>query len=758
MSYQVRNQSIYWKSKRLNIDPGDFEELHPHLARAGGRILLGAKPVSADAASFKILSEGYAKDNQHAYVILQTKLKPIKSADAASFEAISETYAYDAKRGYYLGKRMPKCDPDTLTALHPHFATDGEHLFCGHHRMDAPEEPIDLRSARIISPITEALEKPDAILVTETGVYLSMLGGSRIEGADPDTIAFLERGDEAWDRKRAYQYDASHVYFYGEVIPDADPDKVYHLWCGMITDGERLWLGLHRLDKTLETEFKGEQIATRFSPHQTAAIGRIHDRSDFALYRNEDGVWLIDQGGRPDTAKMLMITCLAKDAVTGLSADEALVIAYRRLFSVAGYVFEKSLCTDFHNLTLRPVKAMPEFTVTRRGTEVDVFYDGELVSSGAISQWMRHASAFWSKIRGGRDQLSVYFQMGQMFPDADVMLARIAHEAAIPLLDLATALLQDGEADEAKILAYLLLKQLDFKGREISPDTVAHAPVALVDFAFYRPHFYQTDAFENTTNLAAARRILREGLLTHDDVRHRYDMLNILYALMSETTQNTIFFKDIIPHVLTYQMQEPIGYLRDLAAAIIEMALACGFRMYKDVDENLYHMLLPFVRHQIADSVNTDWNRARLIEALWALQRNNEAEAERAALLTDCPEDHPGPPDGHNGNWRNYRMQLAYGQMKAIEASNRSSDAIEAMLPAIETEIAFLRDTFLPQTTDFYDKNRIVGLTSSVKALRERVYGPISEPIPRPATGVKRKAQIAFERMFGRPPPLEDPE
>lgn len=119
------------------------------MARVGEQILFGAKPARVDAASFQILSDGYAKDGAQAFEILKSKLKPIKGADPATFEALSATYARDAAYGFFRGKRIPKCDPNTLVPLHEVFASDCRSVFFINKKISARVEGIDLESAAV---------------------------------------------------------------------------------------------------------------------------------------------------------------------------------------------------------------------------------------------------------------------------------------------------------------------------------------------------------------------------------------------------------------------------------------------------------------------------------------------------------------------------------------------------------------------------------------------------------------------------------
>lgn len=127
--------------------------------------------------------------------------------------------------------------------------------------------------------------------------------------------------------------------------------------------------------------------------------------------------------------------------------------------------------------------------------------------------------------------------------------------------------------------------------------------------------------FQATTNLAAAREIPHRGLLDSDDFRIRYDMLRVIHGVMDHTNKKAPFYKKIIPEIIRCKANEPIGFLREMMAAVVEIALVSAYVDSEVRHIHHYRAVEPFIRHQIAEGVNVDWNRMRLVEALWVAIR-----------------------------------------------------------------------------------------------------------------------------------------
>lgn len=685
MSYAIDGERVSWKGKRLKVAAEDIVILHPHLARAGNHILLGAKRLNVDAASFEVLSPGFARDEGNAYEILETTLKPIKGADPESFQSLSATYARDDHRGYYRSKAITKCDPASLTALHAVFAADEHHLYFTNKKLAKPKGPLDLANASVQAAINE-VNRPAAILSDKTHVYVMNWGDngwSRVEGVEPANFGFLTGGEQADMLDRPYQRDQSRVFFKGRPVEGADPTSTQPFGKGLIRDGGKIWFGTHRLDENADVLRDGEIVKTALGAELT-----VNGRAS-TLYRDAKGVWSIQAPPSKAPYDPPKITYLADSALTELSVDEALGTAYRAIFAIVGRVFRQLPFTvDFRNLP-EPASEIPPFEFRRDGSHVEVLIADEPVSAGPISMWISHASAFWAKTYGRRERLYIYPDPNWM-PPGDELHVAVAKAAARPMLDLAAALYFEGEEDEAQLLAHLVLYRA-FE-REMPPELLARVPLELVGQGSYLGRKYGFDA---TTNLAAAREVLRKGLLDEDDFRVRYEMLRLIHGVMNDTNKKAHFYAEIIPEIIDYQTTEPHGLLRETIDAIVEMALVKAFVGAEVSRENHYAAIEPLVRRQIAHGANTDWNRSRLIEALWALDRKDEAEAESKALLADCPDDWPAPPRYSNRHhWRNYRLKLMYGRLVATWCRPMDEVSFESAREVLSAEVDALRVHF----------------------------------------------------------------
>ncbi len=679
MTYEIRADVVFWGTQRLKVDVAGFEILHPSVARAGEQILFGAKPARVDAASFQILSAGYAKDGAQAFEILKSKLKPIKGADPATFEALSPTYARDAANGFFRGKRIAKCDPATLVPLHEVFAADSSSVFFINKKITARVEGINLASATVHAQANE-VNCPPSVMTDGDAVFIYTMYSNtwlRVEGACADSFRFLEDGR----LHGRYQVDRKHLYYHGQVVEGADPATSETFGHGLVRDGTHVWCGTDRLDGLQTVTHDGKTIEHHIG------IELEHSGHTGDLYRDSKAVWHIPPPRLSKPFEKQQITLMAMDAVTQSGVHDALDTAYRRIFAFLGSVFKQQpLLLDFQNLP----EAVPEpadLRLERTGGCIDVFWKGTRVSSGPISAWLTHASAFWAKAYGRRESLYIYPHTNWL-PKGDALHCAVARSCAGELIDLAAALYAEGEIFEAQVIAHLVLYRA--MQHKVDAPLLARVPMALVGEGRHTAVHHK---FESTTNLAAAREVLRRGVLCDADFRMRYDGLRLLHGVMNDTNKKALFFSEVIPEIITLFPIEQAGFLREMMSAVIEIALVAA-----DVDAEVYHTghhsaIEPFLHHQIAQGVNTDWNRMRLIECHWAQGRDVQAQME--TLLVDCPDGWPAPPRySHRIGWRHVRLKLMYDRIVAARAHPVAVEPAERSRAVLGAQVAALRKHF----------------------------------------------------------------
>ena len=98
---------LFVRTRLLSKYPGSFQILDDqpfmlYVTDGHNIFISGIKVEGADAASFEILGDGYARDKHNAYY----KRSIIVGAKAASFVAFNKFYSKDESRAYYQGEPM----------------------------------------------------------------------------------------------------------------------------------------------------------------------------------------------------------------------------------------------------------------------------------------------------------------------------------------------------------------------------------------------------------------------------------------------------------------------------------------------------------------------------------------------------------------------------------------------------------------------------------------------------------------------------
>lgn len=204
--------------------------------------------VGSDAASFKVLSDHYAKDRHRAYygdsyrdsreyfLVKRDRVKVLEGADAASFRYLDEDYARDAKSLFYEGVRFSVQDVETFQILKYGFARDRaqgyylrtpiagsdgasfEALDDGHHARDKARvyycsyEHGDEKSRPGMRARVLKAAAPAEIQVLDSGYAKTGTSvfhrGEAVKGADAasfETPPSPEEGSDARDKNGLYQ-------------------------------------------------------------------------------------------------------------------------------------------------------------------------------------------------------------------------------------------------------------------------------------------------------------------------------------------------------------------------------------------------------------------------------------------------------------------------------------------------------------------------------------------------------------------------
>jgi hypothetical protein len=177
--------------------------------------------VGSDAASFKVLSDHYAKDRSHVYygdsyregreyyMIKHDRVSVVKDADPASFQYLDQDYARDAQAVFYEGVRFAVKDAASFQVLDYGFARDNQIGYCVRTQIAGS----DGASFAVLDSYY-ARDKAKVFYCTiDTGQPKGpVVRTPALRGVDPSAFTVLESG---------YGKTASAVYYRGETVAGA---------------------------------------------------------------------------------------------------------------------------------------------------------------------------------------------------------------------------------------------------------------------------------------------------------------------------------------------------------------------------------------------------------------------------------------------------------------------------------------------------------------------------------------------------------
>ena len=168
----------------------------------------------ADAKSFQVLNDNYAKDNndvyfgdtyrkgQEYYLIKHSRLRVLKGADPATFRYLDYDYSRDKSSVFYEGVAFPVKDVDTFELIDRAYARDRVTAY--YHR-----RPIPGSDGSSFAVIDGGYSK-DAKRIFYSGVDPHGTDRSiALKGARPESFKVLGGG---------YAADAAQVYYRGTLL------------------------------------------------------------------------------------------------------------------------------------------------------------------------------------------------------------------------------------------------------------------------------------------------------------------------------------------------------------------------------------------------------------------------------------------------------------------------------------------------------------------------------------------------------------
>ncbi|QDV06576.1 hypothetical protein Poly30_20860 [Planctomycetes bacterium Poly30] len=600
-------------------------------SREGGAILYrgrAVKGVKIDADTFEVLGASHARDAHQVFLVMETKLKPIKRADAASFQSLGQSYGRDAGAAFFLDKpiRLKKGagSLEAFRELDPHYATDGGWLYFGTQQVEPPKDlaPFDWQAAEYRPFSVNAVNRSDALLTDGRRTFLSQWGQPWVELQDVRLDAVTRLGEDLPGlHRQSYLTDGRSVWYRGERIDGIDARSARQLGISAVEDDRRVYVG-----------------AEPAAPAPGTLAWMTAD-----LYRTEESLLQLSPGAPARTLA-------AGPGSPAPSVEAAFEALLRAVIAPAFTAFDRHLPLEVTpgdlDLSVPPPAGVPAFTVTRLPNGLFEVSSGDHVVTAAPSAWYSALSRLWSQLRRRADGHLVFVGHGTMMPDADSLQIQLAKLAFGEILALASALFEDpgppGYRDEARALVHLALFRIDpfhhLRGvdAQILHPALARVPFELVGFArFDRPR----NQFTATTNLAAAKAVIQGALPADSDVRVRWEAANLLNGVICDSPKTAAILGVALEAILDRIATEPVGLLVELWWAVLDSA-AVHLTVSADIRRSFDYGLLARVARALIDGgVNVNQNRVRLVEALFGQGEEAEAEAYIEVLRAEDRSD-----------------------------------------------------------------------------------------------------------------------
>lgn len=630
---------VAWRDQPIrNADPSTFELLGGILARDARRVFVLGKPFPVHHASFEVLSPVYARDHDAVYVVMESKIKQLAGADPASFRAIGERYGADSTHAYCFDKQVHLtryARPQDLRELAPGFATDGNILFCGTKPEPIPAAWLpDWSRARmkVFGSGLRSANCPRLVLSDDKAVLVRFSQCFQVEdrftywqrlvGTCFETLAPLPC--PPWRDFSLYMADDCRIWFAGVPMADVAPN------------GARA-LAHHVLDA--QGRIYGGAMPTDLLPAEQLS-GNVFRRGDqiLELYAGGGMAELASvPGDLPDIEQAIAVALTEAFTILFTVFDHCRPIEWRPYGVDQWFELGRHIGTP-----AGPVRSeLPalSFAWFGQGRVAVRFGDGrEIVEP--LSGWYTLACRAWAAERGQDVSFMPYPALGGMEPDGGEFVERILGVLAVPMLHLARAAFHAGAAHEARIIAHLFLNASD---TQRLPDSalwqlLACLPRELLEERHYLPARHSSGL---TTFLGLGRRACEPQMLHDGNWRVRLHAAGTAHMAIVDTGRHDAMFRSVVPALIARYEVEMEPVVRERLAMALEAALVeCQVRA--EVGREYHHAtLLPCIQFCLAKGINTRFNRCRLAEALWALDRDDEALALEASVLGEVGEMAP---------------------------------------------------------------------------------------------------------------------
>lgn len=168
----------------------------------------------------------YVSDGEHVFFkywtfSFGTRFDTLPGADAATFKSVNDWLGRDAKHVFFKSDLVPGADPATLEVKkYPLFHDKNDYYY-----KTCPMHVVDMKSFKVIKWLDDSFWAKDS--------QCAYFDTTHIAGVDLATFKVKDH---------TYAVDKNHVYYFGDILPLADPKTYDGNWKGFYSrDKSHIW-------------------------------------------------------------------------------------------------------------------------------------------------------------------------------------------------------------------------------------------------------------------------------------------------------------------------------------------------------------------------------------------------------------------------------------------------------------------------------------------------------------------------------------
>lgn len=240
-----------------------------------------SRVVDADPASFEDLGNGYARDDQKAF--LEGKI--IKGADGKTFKCLEKPYAVDANHVFLLGTMMTGADPKSFK-IHGQYLTEdkNDYFWRGNPIHVSDKKTFVIIGDKDYDGTQWAKDKNNAYYMGKQPVPLT----------DYDSFHVIKETD-SYGLQGHYAADKYRVYYEDHIVEGADPETFTEIidWVGQ--DKHRVYYQWKATD--IKDYNQLSHIGGFYSDgsHIYTSEFEVFEDADPLTFRHLDDSWYVDK-------------------------------------------------------------------------------------------------------------------------------------------------------------------------------------------------------------------------------------------------------------------------------------------------------------------------------------------------------------------------------------------------------------------------------------------------------------------------------